>query len=214
MLELVALLVSLGAFLISCAALYLTTLKPAEIDIDHFDTKLISGTFIGPSPGSHDMELAVLISNTGARGGLLHELWVADLEWLGAGEAFWRTVERVELLPTKIKLPLPLEAGDVESALVVVTLLPAGVGPEEQAVRIAAMTEITVTIYWAFFRLGGLLPARWRFVPVRVRRKRERVERSLRLQIDASTYRSQTILHWHSHTNYEHLVRLAEQARA
>jgi len=108
----------------------------------------------------------------------------------------------------------PLEAGDVESALVVVTLLPAGVGPEEQAVRIAAMTEITVTIYWAFFRLGGLLPARWRFVPVRVRRKRERVERSLRLQIDASTYRSQTILHWHSHTNYEHLVRLAEQARA
>jgi hypothetical protein len=218
MIEATALVIALAALVVSVASLYMTTLSPAEIEIDHIprEDELPGGVFSGPHPQGRELILAVFISNVGAQGGLLEDVQVAGLEWLGTGEPFWIGVEhtgafreRVRSAATAIKLPTALESGDVEAAFVMADLQQAPIGPEDQARRIAGMTRIAIEIRWKFIRTKGL-PVRWRIVPASYRRMRERVERSARIEVDANPYRTDAINYWREHTQYADLLELAE----
>jgi hypothetical protein len=213
MLELAAVLLSLAALVVSYAALYLTSLSPAEIEVDHVRRAgdLASDSFSGPHPRSHELRLAVFISNTGARGGLLEEIRVADFEWLGDGDPYWVRFSRSHLTQAHraVETPTALEAGDVETAVLFAELQPAGGSVEDQAAQLSGMTSIAVTIHWTFVRTRGL-PVRWRLVPERFKRVREHVQRSARVEVDATEYRTQTIEYWRS-AGFSHLIELAQQ---
>jgi hypothetical protein len=212
--ETVALVVSLGALVVSCASLYISSLSPAEIEVDHVPrgNELQSGSFTGPHPQSRSLELAIFISNTGARGGLLEDLTVSDFRWLGRGEPYWIGVDRANLMPSGggrfDSPPTALEAADVRTALLQVPLQPASGELEEQARRIGGMEKIEVAIRWTFVRTKGL-PVHWRVLPERYRRNRERIERSTRVEVDATRYREQTLEWWKTLEGTEHLLELA-----
>jgi hypothetical protein len=219
MIEATALVIALAALVFSVISFYMASLSPAEIEIDHIprgEDELPSGAFSGPHPQSNELILAAFISNVGARGGLLDDVRVTALEWLGGGESFWIDVESTALFrePRRdalvaIKLPLAFEAGDVNAAFLMAYLQQAPLGPEDQARRIGTMTSVAVTIRWAFFRTSGL-PVRWRIVPDRFKRSRERVERSTRVEVDVFAYRTRTIEYWRGVPQYVHLAELAE----
>jgi hypothetical protein len=199
--EVVALVTSLAALIVSSAALYLTSLRGADIEVDHIprDNELEAGTFSGADPQSHAIRLAVSISNTGARGGLLEKIRVDHLKWLGRSDAFWTGIWRT--VPIKatagLELPIAFEAGDVEAVTLHVDLQPAGGSIEEQAARLAGMDRLGVTIHWTFVRRG------WRGT-------REHVDRSESIEVDASGYRAATIQHWNE-SGFGALVAIAER---
>ena len=208
MAEVVALIVSLAALVVSAAALYLTSLAAADIEVDHVprNDEVRSGTFSGAFPQDHYLQLAVFISNTGARAGILEELRVADLEWHGDGDRdpFWTRIWRTG----GVTLPTAFEGGDVETAILGADLLPAGGDIEAQAAQLGGMRRLRVTVRWSFVRTRGL-PVRWRVVPKRWKRTREHVARSRAVEVDATSYRDATIQHW-MQGGFPHLVALAE----
>ena len=131
----------LAALLISGLSLYLSSLKSAEIEVDHVSSQLDGSTFSGELPQGNAARFTVFVSNGGARGGLLHKIWVDSLEWLGEGEPFWADLHQTNIfrevaLMTPLLLPAAYEAGDAETATLVVTLIPAPVDVEELAARL------------------------------------------------------------------------------
>jgi hypothetical protein len=216
LLGLTALLISVAALVVSWVALYLTVLKPAEIEIDHVSSpnELSTTGFSGSVITGHVLHLTVFISNTGAHGGLLEDAHIDDLERHGRGKPLWTSLGKTHplerLTGAWIRMPLVLEAGDVEAVLLRVQPEGMGLAPEEEAKRIGGMDRIAVTIHWAFFRTGGLLPARWRVIPDRFRRRRERILRSTRVEVDASQSRADTISLWRTQPHGVHLADIAE----
>jgi hypothetical protein len=216
MVELVAVFLSLAALVVSLAALYLTVLRPAEIEVDHVSSsrELFGPTFAGPNPVGELLAVTIFISNTGARGGLLEQVRLGDLEWLGQGEPYWDSVEDTRVLDDRsvdLTMPLVLEAGDVVAARLEAVLHQAGFGVEDKAKRVGGMDRmdrIAVTIRWAEFRTRGLLP-QGHLAPSVLRRKRERNEHSTRIEIDASPIRLGIIGFWRA-MPASHLVDLAE----
>jgi hypothetical protein len=86
-------------------------------------------------------------------------------------------------LMTPLLLPAAYEAGDAETATLVVTLIPAPVDVEELAARLGEMDGIALTIHWTFLRTNGL-PVAWKFLPKKWKRSRELVQRSTRVVFD------------------------------
>jgi hypothetical protein len=133
--ELVAILLSFVALVISLIALYLTSLRPAEVEIDHVprDDELPTGRFSGPRPADHDL-------------------------FLGS----CRTQERA-------------------------------------------------AVAWRFTRTAGL-PVASRWLPRWLRSRRESVERSIRVEVDARHYRDWCIERWRTYEAWNHLADIAERA--
>jgi hypothetical protein len=71
------------------------------------------------------------------------------------------------------------------------------------------VSSVAVTIHWAFFRTTGL-PLRWRIIPDRFKRSREREERSTRIEVDLNPYRKYTIEFWRGVPQHAHLAELAD----
>jgi hypothetical protein len=207
--ELVAILLSFVALVISLIALYLTSLRPAEVEIDHVprDDELPTGRFSGPRPADHDLFLGSCRTQERAAG------------FLRASESL---------------LPLALEAGDAHSAFVCVKLHGHSLSPEqlaarfrairerlspregivlteEDATRIGAMEAIVVTVAWRFTRTAGL-PVASRWLPRWLRSRRESVERSIRVEVDARHYRDWCIERWRTYEAWNHLADIAERA--
>jgi hypothetical protein len=114
--------------------------------------------------------------------------------------------------PTRsaVNLPVALEGGDVETALLIVELQPAGGSLEDYARRMSGMLEIAATIRWTFVQTKGL-PRRWRLIPARLQRRRERVSRSADIVLDASHYRRAAIEHWRTRDDWANLAEIAER---
>jgi hypothetical protein len=211
---LVALVVSLAALAVSWVGLYLTSLSPAEIEVDHVNQphELESGGFTGSQPMSHRISLAIFISNAGARAGLLEALGAENFEWRGDGQPYWAGISRCDIrrgTRAPIVMPMGLEAGDVKSALLDIELQPTGGSLEDMARQLSGMREVAVTISWKFVRTKGL-PVRWRAIPTRYQRNRETVKRSTAIVIDASEYRRLAIDHWQRQPDGARLIELAQ----
>ena len=219
MLAVIALVISLAALVVSWTSLYLTSLGPAEIEVDDVDSQLRLSDFSEGHPRVHQLTVAVFVSNTGARGGLLEDLRAIDLEWLGSGSPFWIDVWRTTFIrdPTAnsppVHFPLALEGGDVITGFLFADLQPVGGPLEEQARLIGGMERLAVILQWTFARTSGL-PARSPWIPVRFRRARQRVTRSIRIELDASAYRAQAIQYWEHQPEYAHLADMANAGDA
>jgi hypothetical protein len=217
----VALVVSLVALIISFISLYLTTLRPAQIEVDHVphvDELQVPGTAAELPSGPTRLQLIVFISNEGAHGGLLKELHVTDFTYLGADPPLWISVLRADLYTggfevALLKMPLELEAGDAKTVFVKAELQPAGGYSEGDATQLAeqlrGLTAIRVSVQWTFVRTAGLLS--WRFLPGRIRRpRRKTIRRSIPVEIDGSRYRSQLLDHWRTRKDWSHYVDIVE----
>ena len=82
--DFVALFIALAAFIVSIASLYLTSLRPAEIEVDHVPQggELQAGGFSGEF---HKVTLSVaqVASNAGAHGGLLRSISIKEFSYTG-----------------------------------------------------------------------------------------------------------------------------------
>lgn len=117
MIEAVALLTSAAALSVSGVALYLASLRPAEIVVDFVPAQsgFRHGGMAGEGlPDRLELVMAVFISNEGARGGVLQGLGAFDVRFEGS-EA-WNSTGPSTAHPgasksSAISCPLPYEAG-------------------------------------------------------------------------------------------------------
>lgn len=209
MAETVALFVAFAAFVVSVASLYLTSLRPAEIEVDYVPTagELEGGGFNGPFPQPTDLVLALVVSNAGAHGGLLQELYLDDFSYAGDEPAYWLGVAQgapyAQRTTGGIHLPIALEAGDVETLFLHAQLQPAGGysadDPTPLARQLRGLTSIRLRIRWTVVRTAGL-----------VRRRRETTRQWRAIEIDCSTYRQTVIDLWRAYNEYARYAEIAE----
>jgi hypothetical protein len=155
----VALLIASAAFTVSVTSLYLTSLRPAEIELDHVrqPEEIQLPGFSGAFPGETTLVLALFISNAGARGGLFQELRLSDFAYSGEDPPYWVGVTMDVMRP--VTVPLALEAGDVKTSFLHVRLLPAGgytrEDPTPLARQLRGLASICVLLHWTFIRTAG-----------------------------------------------------------
>ena len=108
--EVVALVVSLLALLISATSFWHATAKPADLVVDLLSAETRGGG-THPVPGCYEVTLSLALSNAGARAGLLVSLDVVDVRASGAPEfATGAVPHRHHAYPS---MPRTVEAGEV-----------------------------------------------------------------------------------------------------
>lgn len=202
----VALVISLAAFVVSCASLYLTSLAPAEIEVDPIGrAEVTPGNFSGPEPLSNDVYLPLFVSNTGTRGGLLHYVRATgiDVRMKDGVEPFWTAIASEVTMVGAVGGPnlqaLALEAGDVRTVYIGVNLQLNTGSLEEHAARIGALESLAVTVQWSFYRTSPFDA------------KRELITKSLIIDVDTRPCRDGTITFWRDKEEFRYLAEIADE---
>lgn len=194
MVEVAALLTSATALIVSVVALYLASLRPAEITVDYVAD--LSGPRTGGMSGDglpSDIELvvAVFISNEGARGGVLQGLGAFNVGFEGGDGWSYDGPSGPYSQPSTnyapIVFPVAYEAGDAESAFLIVRIKSSKKDPQWFAAAARDLRSVRVEVSWSYQRSAGV-----------IRRRRELRTRTLDCAVDVGLWRAQLVKTWQS----------------
>jgi len=184
LLDSLAIAISALAFLVAVVTLYVTALRRADIYVDQVEgapRSAIKGhIFTGERVVDAAVTLELVISNTGARAGVLQFLNLTlDPE---RRHKAWPhgPVDAASSEPRS--LPRGLQGGDVDVLRPTLTIPLPATTPEDVAVAFAEQA-LEVEIQYSFQRSGR-------------RKRRETVRRQLRIPLSLSTFRGQVIAQW------------------
>lgn len=207
--EVLAFVTSFAALAVSAVALYLASLRPAEIVVDvveDLSEPLTSGGHARGRPNPTRFRVAVSIWNTGAQGGILEGIQLDDFlypavgPWAGLTFHFASPSQR-ETNPS-MTFPQALEGGDVETAFLHATMIEGGdLSAEEYAEALRGLRTITVKLRWSFTRAVGL--------PRRLRRTRQQITREITAEIDVWRYVASLQQGWAQNPSLLHLCDIA-----
>jgi hypothetical protein len=175
------LILSAAALVISLVALYVASLRRANIVVNPVED--LSGPEGGPERGRllefQPLWVPISIWNTGAQGGILQGVVVADLEldgthpWSMVSTDGWH--RRRDQHTPRVELPIALEAGEVESVYLLGRLYhgdPHG-DPEDHARGIRHLGELRMKLEWTYLRTERSRRTRFRKCQVRCNGERE-----------------------------------------
>jgi hypothetical protein len=154
--ETLALVTSLVALAISLVALYLASLRPAEISVsavEDMSRPVVGGYWQGARPPT-SFAIALYLWNTGPEGAVLQGIGAFDLKPDGP----WNAIEPGPLCERldggEITLPTPLKAGDVETAYLQAQLHYRHSPDEMEAFArsLRGFDTITFNIQWSYLR--------------------------------------------------------------
>jgi hypothetical protein len=172
----VAILLSAAALAVSLASLYSTSLRGAEIGIDAvlIGGELGTGGAMNNIPYDQRLRVCILISNTGAHGGLLEDVRYGGFEYLGDEPKLWEGLEPTIFTSSPDwsgysggvarELHLALEAGDVKTRYLMAPWRASadeGKYPQAQAPvrayaeRLRGLRGVRVDIEWTYRRVTG-----------------------------------------------------------
>lgn len=216
MIEAVALLLSGVALVVSYVTLHLTVLRPAVIELDSGGSgDARADGYRSGFPDITTVSLPVFISNTGAKGGLLQNIGLGwDLEKNRGVEAVWSRLVPVGTFLTqsqhqpRVPLPLALEAGDARSLFVIGTMPRAGGDLETFAKAVRDLPPIRLVMTWDYVRTRGI--ADWRWLPIRLRRRREIKHGSVEVVIPIAKWRDRLLNYWRRSSHYATAVAILE----
>jgi hypothetical protein len=159
--DLLGLIVALAAFLLSAAALYLTSLRRADVELDY----LPSNSRVDGDWPANVLDLGVFVTNSGVRGGVLEEVRIESLA--DRRPALWTKVQHTSASAdggTPVR-GLVLMAGEGRQLRLTGNLEGAPLTSQDRAEAVAALRlqpELEVQVRWTFVRTSGLLPRRKR----------------------------------------------------
>lgn len=173
--ELVAIILSVGALCVAMITLYETSLRNAEITVDRIaiERELGTGGMANNLPDDERLLLCVDIANTGARGGTLTSIELASVRCIGSPPFPWSGVSRTYVveggewnryIQAPTWRPLPLEAGDVKTRFLAGPWIPgegethhppAQAPPLAYAERLRGLESVEATVRWKYTRLAG-----------------------------------------------------------
>ena len=181
-----ALITSLAALVVSVIALYLASLRRANVEIDPVE-KLSEprerGSVVHGRPQETRIELAVSAWNTGAQGGVLEGLRVSGMRPAGP----WIAAEPIACFEqphgtNPVRFPVALKAGDVQTFFIQGALRDNAPHGADFVRDLSPLTSFEVTIEWTFLRTETF--------PWRLRRQRVSRRRTRAIRIDPSGYRA------------------------
>lgn len=184
--ETLAFITSLAALVVSVVALYLASLRRANIEIDPIENlsePKERGSVLHGRPQETRLELAVSAWNTGAQGGVLEGIRVSGMKPAGP----WIAVEPFACfeLPNgtnPVRFPVPFEAGDVQTFFVQGVLRDKALRGADFARDLRPLNFFEVTIEWTFLRTEAF--------PWGLRRQRVTRRRTRAIRIDPSRYKA------------------------
>ncbi len=206
-LELAVALLAAAALVVSLASLYTTSLRGAEIWIDVLphprDRELGRGGAVNNVPADDRLQLLILVSNTGAHGGVVEKVELVRFEYRGPRPRLWAGFHRTIFMKDEhwtphtthaTELPLALEAGEVETRWLVgiwkhsddETEHDRGQAPVlTYAERVRGLRGIKVDAEWTYRRVAG----GWRsLIPGRKGRRRETAVESTTVELDGQAW--------------------------
>src|SRR4051794_24172835 len=100
LMEIVAIILAAAALVVSFTSLYATALRGAEITVDPvlIWKELGRGGATNNVPTADRLRLCVVIANVGAHGGLLEDVRIAEVEYLGTSPQLWEGVTTIFLI--------------------------------------------------------------------------------------------------------------------
>lgn len=188
-----ALLTSATALAVSGVALYLASLRPAEIAVDFVAdlsgprSSVMSGDGL---PSDIELVVAVFISNEGARGGVLQGLGAFNPRFKGSDE--WQCVGPSSAHPRPtthtpaMVFPVAYEAGDAAASFLILKMDPKAKDAQGFAAALKDLHAIDLELSWSYQRSVGFLR----------RRRRELVTRSHELTLDPRSWRAELVKSW------------------
>jgi hypothetical protein len=213
--DLVAIFLAAAALGVSLASLYTTSLRGAEVWIDVLPhprgKELGRGGATNNVPADERLQLLVVISNTGAHGGVLEDVRFARFEYRGEKPRLWAGFHSTTLMTDEHwsphtthvhEVPVALEAGETETRWLVGTWTYSddetehdrGQAPAlDYAERLRGLRGIKVDIEWTYRRVAG----GWRsLIPGSTGRRREIVTESTPVELDSASWVSACRATW------------------
>jgi hypothetical protein len=192
--ELAALLTSAAALAVSGVALYLASLRPAEIVVDFVPdlSELRHSAMSGDGlPSGIDLMIAAFISNEGARGGVLQGLGAFDVRFEGSDEWHYQggpsgPYRQPTTSVAPFVFPVAYEAGDAEAAYLILRVACNATDPRSFAAAIRDLRAVRTEISWSYQRSTGVLR----------RRRRELKTRSSEIKINPGLWRAELVKSW------------------
>ncbi|HSH21584.1 MAG TPA: hypothetical protein VK992_03070 [Candidatus Caenarcaniphilales bacterium] len=190
LIDLLGLAFGAGALVVSLATLYVTSFRPAQLELLHPEP--VPGepspfeANVEPPAGAH-VAFPIVVSNVGAQGAVVVASSV-EVREPSANDQVWTHPSQVRAQRLgEGSLPLGIEAADVHVYSIAATLIAARVEPDELARRIARLETVTLDVrldYWRARRFG---------------RKRERRAARVLVTLDARRYRGRAASLWRDH---------------
>ncbi len=189
MLGAVSLVVSVVALIVAGFSVYVVSLRHANIVVDVTAAEISHVRLAGAVPEVALLTGTVLVSNDGARGGLVDRVRMTKLD---DHVELWGVPEPIDV-PSSL-FPVVLQANEVQTFRWTYQLQTTGdltgeEGMERVVARIERLSAIRLVVDWSYHRSAGLpFAARW--LPDRLRRGRRLVEEQLEHAIDSRGYRA------------------------
>jgi hypothetical protein len=185
----VSLVVSVVALVVAAFSVYIAALRHANIVIDVTAAAISHVAMAGAVPEVAFLTGTLLVSNDGARGGLVDRVQIPRLD---DHVGLWGALQPVDV-PWP-RFPIALQANEVQTFRWVYQMQATGdltgeEGMERVVERIERLSTITLGVEWSYHRSSGLpFAAPW--LPDRLRRGRRLVEEQLDHAIDPREYRA------------------------
>jgi hypothetical protein len=184
-----SLVVSVVALVVAGFSVYVVSLRHANIVVDITAAEISHVRLAGAVPELAFLTGTLLVSNDGARGGLVARVQIAKLD---DHVGLWAAPHPIDV-PWSL-FPVVLQANEVQTFRWVYQLQTMGDltgddGMERVVRRIERLSAITLVVEWSYHRSAGL-PFATRWLPDRLRRTRKLVEEQLEYAIDSRGYRS------------------------
>jgi hypothetical protein len=204
--EVVSILLAAGAFVVSIASLWLTSLRRPNVTVDRIatDHEVRAAGWSGAMVSTTDVVLHFYVANSGASGTVVERLELLDFREVNDVWAIWSGVAPAGGFDG-VTFPLAMERDDATMGRVRRQLrLGDGLSIADAptfAARLAGLLSVVLTLEWTFRRPRLFRP--WRH---------EVVRRRSTVMLNTETYRRQNIEHWRSAGggDYARLANIAE----
>jgi hypothetical protein len=200
--DLVSIVVAAGAFVVSVASLYLTSLRRPDIDVDPIrqERELQVRGYSGDMLSGASIHIRFFLANTGSTGTVLEDLWFEYQEH-NTGPRIWSGfVGAPEMC---LSTPVAFERDDATSSHAARMLgwnnEPPISDAAELARRLRSLQSVTVTLHWTYKRPKLFRP-----------RKRESRRRQLSIVVDGAPFRNEIVSFWLGNVFYKELADIAD----